>query len=146
MVMLCFKNGSVTRERVRDQCAGSSWPAFNDCLESTPAGNDGCLGFYFDQPEIVPPANAGFHRFDSGGKRVAAFEPAQEVRAVVESQFLSMRAHANSLGINDFRRIIVTGGASCNAAILQVRCHPLIVSKVYNNINERRSQSSQKQS
>lgn len=39
-----FKNGSLTRERVRNNCADESWQLFNELLESTPRGNFGNLG------------------------------------------------------------------------------------------------------
>ena len=50
-------------------------------------------------------------------------------RSVVESQFLSMRFHANKIGLNLEKdgKIIVTGGASQNTKILQ------ILSNVFNS-------------
>ncbi len=42
-----------------------------------------------------------------------------EIRAVVESQFLSMRVHSESIGISTVSRIFATGGASRNQAIIQ---------------------------
>ncbi|KAL1452995.1 hypothetical protein WDU94_007172, partial [Cyamophila willieti] len=41
MVLLCFKNGSLTRERIRDSCAEGTWETFNRYLDSTPRGNFG---------------------------------------------------------------------------------------------------------
>jgi len=39
MAMLCYKNGSLTRERVRDAVAGGSWDAFNALLaQGAPGG------------------------------------------------------------------------------------------------------------
>lgn len=35
MALLCFKNGSLTRERVRNAAAGGSWGAFNAALAAT---------------------------------------------------------------------------------------------------------------
>lgn len=126
MAMLCYKNGSITRERVRDAAAGGDWAAFNAVFSSTPAGNDGCVGFFFDQPEITPTvAKAGTRRFRKGADgrvvRLDAFPtPAHEVRAVVEGQFLSMRVHGESVGITHPKRLIATGGASSNTALTQV--------------------------
>ena len=121
MAMLCYKNGSLTRERVRDAVAGGSWDAFNALLAKTAPGNGGAVGFFIDAPEITPNIPvAGTRRFDGAGKRAAGFSPAQEVRAVVEGQFLSMRAHGAALGLNAPKRIIATGGGSANSAILQV--------------------------
>jgi len=121
MAMLCYKNGSLTRERVRDAAAGGSWDAFNASLTKSAPGNGGSLGFYFDQPEITPTVLvAGVRRFSPSGARVTSFEPATEIRAVVESQFLSMRAHGEGVGIKSPKRLIATGGASSNPAITQV--------------------------
>jgi xylulokinase len=44
IALLCFKNGSLTRERIRDSCAESSWDIFNQLLDSTPRGNFGNMG------------------------------------------------------------------------------------------------------
>ena len=32
MALLCYKNGSVTRERIRDEVAGGNWETFNKLL------------------------------------------------------------------------------------------------------------------
>ena len=39
-----WKNGSLTRERIRDESAGGSWDHFNQLLDSTPRGNFGNVG------------------------------------------------------------------------------------------------------
>lgn len=121
MGMLCYKNGSLTRERVRDRVAGGAWDAFNRALASTVPGNRGVLGFFIDEPEITPDIRVtGTRFFGADGRRIAAPGPEVQVRAVVESQFLSMRSHGDSVGISGVRRVIATGGASKNPAILQV--------------------------
>ena len=131
MAMLCYKNGSLTRERVRDAAAGGAWPAFDAALLGGAPGNAGRLGLFLDAPEITPATpGAGDFRYETaaaggGGpagapRRVAAFpSPADDVRAVVQSKFLSMRAHAAGVGLGRVDRIIATGGASSNGAILQ---------------------------
>ncbi|XP_030085508.2 xylulose kinase isoform X4 [Serinus canaria] len=43
MALLCFKNGSLMRERIRDECASGSWDEFSKALSSTVAGNSGNL-------------------------------------------------------------------------------------------------------
>jgi xylulokinase len=129
MAMLCYKNGSLTRERVREAAApGADWAAFNAALAAQPPGNGGYFGFFIDAPEITPAIpKAGTRRFGPGSSAGAATPltgpfptPAHEARAVVEGQFLSMRAHGESIGIVRPRRLIATGGASANAAVLQV--------------------------
>ena len=123
MAMLCYKNGSLVRERVRDAAApGADWAAFNAALAATPPANAGHFGFFIDAPEITPAIpKAGVRRFGPGGAALAAFPtPAHEARAVVEGQFLSMRAHGESIGIVNPKRLIATGGASSNLAVLQI--------------------------
>lgn len=125
MAMLCYKNGSLTRERVRNESANKSWDAFDTVLNTTTKpGNDGHIGFYIDSPEITPALKAGVRRFSPSGssyKRVSSFSnPAHDVRAVVEGQFMSMRVHGESVGLTSPKRVIATGGASGNASIVQV--------------------------
>ncbi|XP_062297272.1 xylulose kinase [Scomber scombrus] len=121
MALLCFKNGSLTRERIRNECAGASWEVFSAALKETPLGNHGNIGLYFDTMEITPPA-VGVHRFNQDDKKVSSLSPQVEVRALVEGQFLSRRLHAESLGYSIIpgTRVLATGGASSNKEILQV--------------------------
>ncbi|XP_068656448.1 xylulose kinase 2 [Aristolochia californica] len=130
MVMLCYKNGSLTREDVRNRCAEKSWDVFNNFLEDTRPLNGGKLGFYYMDHEILPPLPVGFHRyvlenfsessFDSiKASEVQEFDAPSEVRAIIEGQFLSMRAHTERFGMPSLKRIIATGGASANKTILK---------------------------
>ncbi|KAK8552085.1 hypothetical protein V6N13_120512 [Hibiscus sabdariffa] len=130
MVMLVYKNGSLTREDVRNSYAEKSWDVFNKYLEQTPPLNGGKIGFYYKDHEILPPLPAGFHRYilqNFNGEsldglnvqEVPEFDPPSEVRALIEGQFLSMRAHAERFGMpSPPKRIIATGGASANESIL----------------------------
>nr|XP_009790135.1 PREDICTED: xylulose kinase-like isoform X4 [Nicotiana sylvestris] len=107
MVMLVYKNGSLTRE-------DGSWETFNMFLQQT------------------PPLNVGFHRYildnfigDSADgvveREIEEFDPPSEVRALIEGQLLSMRAHAERLGMpSPPKRIIATGGTSANDHILRI--------------------------
>lgn len=121
MGLICFKNGSLTRERIRNTCADSSWDIFNQLLESTPRGNFGNIGFYFDMKEIFPVVSGDFryNRFDA---EVSSFAAEVETRACVEGQFLRIRIHAESLGFKSGpnTRILATGGASANQSIVKV--------------------------
>lgn len=82
------------------------------------------MGLFYDYPEIIPATSkTGHFFFDLHRNRaVSAAEvpPKQYVRAIVESQFLSMRIHAGKSGMNRIQRLLVTGGASKNEAIVQV--------------------------
>lgn len=130
MVMLCYKNGSLTREDIRNRCAEKSWEVFNKLLQQTPPLNGGKLGFYYKEHEILPPLPVGFHRYTLDGfkgdsveglkeREVSEFDPPSEVRALIEGQLLSMRAHAERFGMpSPPKRIIATGGASANTTIL----------------------------
>lgn len=132
MVMLVYKNGSLTREDIRDRYADGSWEVFNMFLEQTPPLNGGKIGFYYKEHEILPPLPVGFHRYildnftgDSMDEviehEVEEFDPPSEVRALIEGQLLSMRAHAERLGMpSPPKKIIATGGASANDHILRM--------------------------
>eukprot|EP00940_MAST-03C_sp_MAST-3C-sp2_P000950 g950.t1 len=126
MAMLCFQNGSLAREKIRDRCAGGSWEVFADRLASTAPGNGNRVGIYVFDPEITPRIKkTGIHFFDLGTrddcpKSIDHLSPEEEVRAVLEGHFLSMRLHSENLGIKRPRRIIVAGGASQNDSIVQV--------------------------
>lgn len=120
MVMLCRMNGSLARERVRDAAAAGSWNTFSGFLHNTPAGNGGRMGIFFFEPEITPPTrNTGVSFFDADGKRIDTLPPEAEVRALVESQFISLRLHGEGIGLMP-SAILATGGASANREILRV--------------------------
>jgi len=120
MALVCYKNGSMTREDIRNRAADGSWEKFDAAMASTPKGNEGRIGFYRKEPEITPPIlSTGENRFDAHDAAVDSFPPEAEIRAVVEGQFLSMRLHGGNIGI-EAQQILATGGASANKAILQV--------------------------
>ncbi|KZV31574.1 xylulose kinase [Dorcoceras hygrometricum] len=129
MVMLCYKNGSLTREDIRNRCADKSWDVFNSLLQESPPlnGTGGKIGFYYKEHEILPPLPVGYHRYvlenfngDSldGVKEheVDAFDPASEVRALVEGQLLSMRAHTERFGLPSPPNHSASMGAALRAA------------------------------
>ncbi|KAK2575698.1 hypothetical protein KPH14_012088 [Odynerus spinipes] len=139
MALLCFKNGSLTRERIRDSAAEGSWQIFNELLESTPRGNFGNFGLYFDAQEILPSV-IGDHRFNKANDEINRYSSKEvEVRALIEGQFVAKRAHAEDFGftIGPNTRIIATGGASANKAILQVLSDvfnsPVYISEIINS-------------
>uniref|UniRef100_A0A2K5Q119 Xylulose kinase n=1 Tax=Cebus imitator TaxID=2715852 RepID=A0A2K5Q119_CEBIM len=121
MALLCFKNGSLMREKIRDEFASCSWSEFSKALQSTEMGNGGNLGFYFDVMEITPEI-IGRHRFNTENHKVSAFPGDVEVRALIEGQFMAKRIHAEGLGyrVMSKTKILATGGASHNRDILQV--------------------------
>ncbi|KAF2087671.1 pentulose and hexulose kinase [Saccharata proteae CBS 121410] len=161
MFMLCYKNGGLAREYVRDDLnqlsknASSdphSWNVFNSTTESTPiAGQQSSdtdpmrLGLFFPLPEIVPNVPAGTWRY-LYNKQTGALTPATaspdskdwptpqaDARAILESQFLSLRLRSAALVSKQPdpnipnaelppqpRRIYLVGGGSANPTIARV--------------------------
>jgi len=123
MALLCFKNGSMTRESVRDRYSSRSWDQFDAQLACLPPGNNGFLAMHFNEEEITPRGVHGIYRFDSSDQPLQCFDDAAiEVRALIEGQCLARRVHAQRLGLHleSTTKIVVTGGASNNRALLQV--------------------------
>ena len=114
MNLVCFRNGSLTRDWVR-HAHGLDWAGFAAALERTPAGNGGAIMLPWLEAEITPPVRwPGFRRFGYDGQ-----DAAQDVRAVVEGQMMAMANHSAAI-TGDLKRIVATGGASVNDAVLQV--------------------------
>jgi xylulokinase len=115
MFLLCYKNGSQTREAIRDEF-GLSWNDFANILLSSPSGNQGRIMLPYLMPEITPLAlEPGIHRY--GG--LDALDAAANVRAVVEAQVMSMYLHSNWAGPRP-NEILITAGGSENKGILKV--------------------------
>ncbi|BBG95939.1 xylulose kinase-2 [Prunus dulcis] len=128
MVMLCYKNGSLTREDVRNRYTESSWQKFAQQLSSTLPLNGGKLGFYYKEHEILPPLPVGFHRYvleNFNGETLEGVNE-HEVKEFDGSgsnrgPFVSMRGHAERFGMpSPPKRLIATGGASVNHSILGI--------------------------
>jgi xylulokinase len=119
MSLICFRNGSLSREALRDQL-GLDWSAFDrKGLAATPAGNGGNRMLPFFGPEITPrrdfsgPVRKGTPEFEAGQN------PPAQVRALLEGQFLNMRLHSQWIG-EKAELIRLTGGASQNDGIAQL--------------------------
>ena len=117
MSLICFRNGSLAREAVRDR-HGLDWQGFEDALRSTPPGNDGMMMIPWFEPEIVPRA-ASPEVVRLGGLEDAPEQAAPNCRAVVEGQFLSMRLNSEWMATRP-SRILATGGGSHNREMLQI--------------------------
>ncbi|KAK2865002.1 hypothetical protein FQN49_004010 [Arthroderma sp. PD_2] len=149
MFMLCYKNGGLAREQVRDAINQKSetkepsnpWSNFDKVLLETPPvgqkadSNPMKMGLFFPRPEIVPNLRDGEWHFNykpSNGEDPTETDegwnhPWDDARAIVESQFLSLRlrskelVHSPSDGVPPQpRRIYLVGGGSRNAAIAKV--------------------------
>jgi xylulokinase len=119
MCLVCFRNGSLSREALRDQYQ-LDWSAFErEALAQTSPGQGGNVMLPFFGPEITPrldvsaPVRRGTDAFVRGEN------PAEQVRALLEGQFLNMKHHTDWIGIA-VDRIRLTGGASRNDGIAQI--------------------------
>ncbi|KAJ7756391.1 hypothetical protein DFH07DRAFT_820396 [Mycena maculata] len=125
IAMLCYKNGALAREQVRDQYSERDWAVFNAAVEATPPGNDGYIGLYFPLPEIIPPNILGhfFYQVQDGKALAVESIPSDHhPRAILESQFLSIRSRIAAIlppHAPRLRRLVVTGGSSQNETIRQ---------------------------
>ena len=144
MFMLCYKNGGLARERIRDAINGNktekTWDKFDETvLKTPPAGqtrssNIMKMGLYFPRHEIVPnlPEGQWHYIYNPSTKHLEESEqgwdiPAADARAIVESQLLSLRlrsrhlVHSPAEGLPPQpRRVYLVGGGSRNKAIAKV--------------------------
>jgi hypothetical protein len=129
MALLCFKNGSLARQRVRDlvlpwsQAVASTsrvdlqrsthqptWDMFDAALQQRPAAE---LGVYCFEPEITPQISQACIAHTSNNQAHSQIVPAEramnvmgawsaehECCAVVESQAMAMRLCAERLGLS----------------------------------------------
>jgi len=144
MFMLCYKNGGLAREKMRDELprpdGSDPWEAFNAAVLAHPpldqqeAEGRAKMGLYFYLPEIVPNIRAGTWRYTcrADGSDLATagegkWDAATDARLIVESQALSMRLRSQKLvdspggGLPPQpRRVYLVGGGSLNPAIARV--------------------------
>uniref|UniRef100_A0A8D1Q2Q7 Xylulose kinase n=1 Tax=Sus scrofa TaxID=9823 RepID=A0A8D1Q2Q7_PIG len=117
MALLCFKNGSLMREKIRDESASRSWSEFSKALRSTELGNGGNLGFYFDVMEITPEI-IGRHRFNAENHEVQLWKTAYSALGELSQPFFFF--FPSFILAVPKTKILATGGASHNKDILQV--------------------------
>ncbi|KAJ9273718.1 hypothetical protein DTO212C5_352 [Paecilomyces variotii] len=147
MFMLCYKNGGLAREHVRDAIdaklgkdSANPWANFDKAVLQTPALGQKTdsekmkMGLFFPRPEIVPNLPAGQWHFNYNPKDQALQEttdgwdkPLDDARAIVESQLLSLRLRSKGLTQSPAegipaqpRRVYLVGGGSKNKAIAKV--------------------------
>ena len=114
MSLVCFRNGSLAREWIRLEHR-LTWDGVAHLLEQQP-GNNGHLMLPWLETEITPHVpHAGVRRF--GFDRLDA---GTNVRGLVEGQMMAMANHAGDVTADPIERIIATGGAATNRALLQV--------------------------
>ncbi|CCK71141.1 xylulokinase KNAG_0G00850 [Huiozyma naganishii CBS 8797] len=105
MGMICYCNGSLAREKVRDQLENDkSWTKFNDAVMDDSLDTSDELGIYFPFGEIVPSVSATYKKvkFDKSTGQITStvsnFDNARhDAKNIVESQALSCRARISPL-------------------------------------------------
>lgn len=116
MFMLCYKNGGLAREKIRDAINdndSNDWEKFNKTATKSRVLNQENeqdtmkLGLYFPLPEIVPNVSAGTWRFlfTPESNSIVSAEAnseswpgsATDARTIMESQFLSLRFRSQNL-------------------------------------------------
>lgn len=118
MSLICFKNGSLARERIKEECH-VNWDDFSQALTVTPPGNGGNMALSYYIPEITPKVlEAGVRRRGNAVFCAGMADPAVNIRAALEGQFCSMRVMSGWIG--DFQTLRLTGGASQNRGIVQL--------------------------
>ncbi|WWC92582.1 uncharacterized protein L201_007541 [Kwoniella dendrophila CBS 6074] len=114
--MLVYKNGSLTRQHVRDLYFDKSWDAFNAAIEELRPKSVEDLpnktAFWWLLPDILPQGAHGIYKyvtdpsagqlFEVGAaKRVDKFEDVrQEAISIIESQLLNYRSRSSTI-LND---------------------------------------------
>lgn len=148
MFMLCYKNGGLARERIRDAVntfkndpnPSNPWVNFDSvALDTPPLGQKSPsdpmkMGLFFPRPEIVPNLRSGQWRFTYNPASGALTEteqgwdkPLDEARAIIESQLLSLRLRSRGLTSSPGggipaqpRRVYLVGGGSKNKTIAKI--------------------------
>lgn len=118
MSLICFKNGALAREAVRDQFS-LDWTVFEGLLEKTPPGNNGCMMLPYFVPEITPLVLTAGPVYQGSREFCAGHDPAAAVRAIVEAQAARLRLHSEWIeGRPETLR--VTGGGAVNTGICRI--------------------------
>ncbi|KAJ2121319.1 hypothetical protein IW147_004347 [Coemansia sp. RSA 720] len=139
IAMLCYKNGSLARDWVRQHSLepSSTWADFSNAADIEPMAPK-AFGFYYLSTEILPRAK-GIYRFEQcadgsivcpSGTRyqpVTAFSVSDhpgdsrwsDARAIIESQFMSMCVDYAHKEAGAMTGIAITGGASSNPTLQQ---------------------------
>jgi len=114
MNLVCFRNGSLAREWMRIEHQ-FDWDAISQVLDASP-GNDGWLMLPWLTRETTPSVeHAGLRRFGFDD-----IDPERNVRGLIEGQMMAIANHAADVTTASIERVIATGGAAVNRAILQV--------------------------
>ncbi|WFD00182.1 xylulokinase [Malassezia yamatoensis] len=134
-LMFVYKNGSLSREWVRDTYCNSNWDEFNAAIDDGVAKHPDRqgVGFYWLRPEILPWEARGVHRYECRDKKweqVQEFESARyNARAIVQSQFMDFRGRIaqvlSATQNKNLSRVYVVGGAAKNQTLCQLLANVL---------------------
>jgi xylulokinase len=114
MFLVCTKNGSLVREKFKRMYCDDSWDKFDEMILATQPAKR--CGIYLEYPEISPPIVNAPLSICEGNET----DPGALVRSIVEAKIASLRLRANELGIDQCKRVFVTGGGSRSKVILQI--------------------------
>ena len=115
MSLSCVKNGSLARNRIREEL-GVDWKFFDEtAFERTPPGNNGKRAFPFFEEEITPKHCACGIDASFDWEKASSEE---KIRAIIEGQISNLRERTRWIG--DFEEIKLTGGASLSKGIQSV--------------------------
>ncbi|KAL3481792.1 putative D-xylulose kinase A [Aspergillus californicus] len=148
MFMLCYKNGGLAREKIRDAINESPsstpnpsnpWSNFDTIAHKTPPLGQSSpadpmkMGLFFPRPEIVPNLPPGQWLYDYTPTTKSLTEsttwenPTDSARAIIESQLLSLRLRSRGLTVSPApgipaqpRRVYLVGGGSKNKTIAKI--------------------------
>ncbi len=112
MSLICFTNGSLAREKVRRKFA-FSWEEFNQAAAVVEPGKRVLLPYFM--PESTPVVEMPGVRADFDLDNAT---PGEYIRALLESQALTMKLHAELK--QPLSSIRLTGGASANNLLQQI--------------------------
>ncbi|PWN40062.1 actin-like ATPase domain-containing protein [Ceraceosorus guamensis] len=141
MSMLCYKNGSLARQAIRDTLKPPDWDHFNKSVfdaRSAGLGLPRRAAFYWLRQEIIPPGARGTVRYELHGSSSHYLQQKQawsdsDALNILESQFMSYRHRvrqylsSSTSSNNDAAQsdltldaVYLVGGASNNPAIQQL--------------------------
>ena len=124
MGLLCYKNGSLAREEIKNKY-NLSWDEFGRILIEENSEDRKIIQLNFPLPEITPSNKQGkwIYEIDAAGV-LKNFEGEltmrEDIVSFITGQILAKRCHVEKFGFKSTKRLIVTGGASKNRELIQV--------------------------
>ena len=118
MCLICFTNGSLAREKVKEEF-NLSWKEFDDSLAAGIPANNGNMMVPFYFPETTPLVLEPRVEFKGEEDFVNRKSSAKAVRAIIEAQISNMKINSDWTNI-ELKKIKVTGGGSKGDEICQI--------------------------